>query len=46
MAPSRKDKGKTKIDEGISEHQEYAQHAPFSKPGDLHLISGIGPLCR
>lgn len=31
MAPSRKDKGKTQIDEGSSEHQEYAQHAPSLK---------------
>jgi hypothetical protein len=31
MAPSRKDKGKTKIDEGSSEHQESAQHASSLK---------------
>ncbi|KAI5415527.1 hypothetical protein KIW84_040813 [Lathyrus oleraceus] len=31
MAPSRKDKGKTQIDEGSSEHQEFAQHAPSLK---------------
>lgn len=31
MAPSRKDKGKTQIDEGSSEHQEDTQHAPSLK---------------
>lgn len=31
MAPSREDKGKTQIDEGISKHQESAQHAPSLK---------------
>ncbi|KAI5385749.1 hypothetical protein KIW84_072376 [Lathyrus oleraceus] len=31
MAPSRKDKGKIQIDEGSSEHQEAAQHAPSLK---------------
>lgn len=31
MAPSRKDKGKTQIDEGSSEHQESTQHASSLK---------------
>lgn len=31
MAPSRKHKGKSQIDEGSSEHQEAAQHAPSLK---------------
>lgn len=31
MAPSRKDKGKSKIDEAISKPQEAAQHAPSLK---------------
>lgn len=31
MDPLRKDKGKTQIDEGSSEHQESAQHAPSLK---------------
>ncbi|KAI5388045.1 hypothetical protein KIW84_073944 [Lathyrus oleraceus] len=35
MAPSRKDKGKTQIDEGSSQHQEATQHAPSLKTGRL-----------
>ncbi|KAI5444680.1 hypothetical protein KIW84_013093 [Lathyrus oleraceus] len=31
MAPSRKDNGKTQIDEGSSEHQEATQHASSLK---------------